>query len=156
MGVPPLQFTPPLIHWLPCAWVCFGDICMSYGDFSCMFGSLGVFPHLLGVPGGIITWYVHMLISVHFVVPYVSCLYYSYYCYSSSYSGIFWPVISDRGSFPDRVSGNLGSAWSGSTTTLDAKRLGRCYWPCLCATAATSHLQCLLWLMPIILWVLHR
>ena len=52
---------------------------------------------------------------------YVSCFYYGSDYYSSSYSGIFWPVISDvshSGSFPDRVSSKLGSAWHGSTTTL--------------------------------------
>ena len=56
-----------------------------------------------------------------FVVHYVSCFDYSSNYYSSSYSGIFWPVfcvISDSGSFPDRVSSKLGSAWHGSTTPL--------------------------------------
>ena len=46
-------------------------------------------------------------------------------------TGLFWTVISgisDSGSFPDRVSSKLGSAWHGSTTTLDAKRLWRCSW----------------------------
>ena len=37
-----------------------------------------------------------------------------------------------------RVSSKLGSVWSGSTTTLYAERLWRCYWLCLCATAANS------------------
>ena len=72
---------------------------------------------------------------------YVSCFYYSYNYYSSSYGGIFWPVISligDSGFFPDRVSSKLGSAWSCLTTTPDAKRLWRCYWLSFCATAATS------------------
>ena len=41
-------------------------------------------------------------------------------------------------SFPDRVSSKLGSAWHGSTTTLDAERLWRCYWLSFCATAAAS------------------
>ena len=83
-----------------------------------------------------------MLILVYiFVVHYVSHFYYGSDYYYSSYSGIFWPVISvisDSGSFPDRVSSELGSAWSGSTTTLDAKRLWRCYWLSFCATAANS------------------
>ena len=39
---------------------------------------------------------------------------------------------------PDRVSSELGSAWSGSTTTLDIERLWRCYWLSFCATAANS------------------
>ena len=76
-----------------------------------------------------------------FVVHYASHFYYGYNYYSSSYGGIFWPVfgfISNCGSFPDRVSSKLGSVWSGLTTTLDAKRLWRCYWLCLCATASTS------------------
>ena len=49
-----------------------------------------------------------------FVVHYVLHFYYGFDYYSSSYSGIFWPVItviSDSGSFPDRVSSKLGSAW---------------------------------------------
>ena len=82
-----------------------------------------------------------MLILVHFVDLYVSHFYYGYDYYSSSYGGIFWLVIgliSDHGSFPDGLSSNMGSAWSGSTTTLDAERLRRCYWLCLCATAANS------------------
>ena len=56
--------------------------------------------------------------------------------YSFSYSGVFWPVISvisDSGSFPDRVCSKHDS-----TTTLDAKRLWRCSWLSFCATAATS------------------
>ena len=73
-----------------------------------------------------------------FVVHYVSHFDYSSDYYSSSYSGIFWPVISDSGSFPDRVSSKLGSAWHGSTTTLDAERLWRCSWLSFCATAPTS------------------
>ena len=76
-----------------------------------------------------------------FVAHYVSCFYYSSNYYSSSYSGIFCPVISlisDIGSFPNRVSSKLGSACSGSTTSLDAKRLWRCSWLSFCATAANS------------------
>ena len=53
-----------------------------------------------------------------FVVHYVSHFNYGSEYYSSSYSGIFWPVISDSGSFSDKVSSKLGSAWCGSTTTL--------------------------------------
>ena len=95
----------------------------------------GVFPISLGGLGHQ-HLNVHMLILVYiFVVHYVSHFYYSSDYYSSSYSGIFWPVISDSGSFPDRVSSELGSAWSGSTTTLDAERLWRCYWLSFCATA---------------------
>ena len=62
-----------------------------------------------------------------FVVYNVSYFYYGLDYYSSGYSGIFWPaisLISDSGSFPNRVSSKLGSAWNGSTTTLDTKVLG--------------------------------
>ena len=71
----------------------------------------------------------------------MSHFYYGYDYYSSSYGGVFLAVIcfiSDCGPFPDGASSNVGSVWSGSTTTLDAKRLWSCYWPCLCATAATT------------------
>ena len=47
----PLSITPPFIHWLPYASECFGDICMSYGDFIPYVWGLGVFSHLLGVLG---------------------------------------------------------------------------------------------------------
>ena len=83
--------------------------------------------------------YAHTCTS--FVVHYVSCFNYGPDYYYSSYSGIFWPVfhvISDSGSFPDRVSSKLGSVWCGFTTTLDAERLWRCSWLSFCATAATS------------------
>ena len=45
--------------------VCFGDICMSYGDFSLIWGFGGVPPSLGGF-GGISTWHVNMLILVQF------------------------------------------------------------------------------------------
>ena len=64
MGVPPLQFTPPLIHWLPCASVCFGDICMLYGEYFPYVGGWGCSP-FVGIFGGITMWGVHMLIFVH-------------------------------------------------------------------------------------------
>ena len=76
-----------------------------------------------------------------FVVHYVSHFYYGSDYYSSSYSDIFWPVISvvsHSGSFPGRVSSKLGSAWHGCTTTLDAKRPWRCSWLSFCAKAANS------------------
>ena len=83
-------------------------------------------------------WGAHQHLYI-FVVHYVSCFYYGYNY--SSYGGIFWPVISvisDSGSFPNRVSSKLGSVWSGSTTTLDAEKLWRCYWLSFCATAANT------------------
>ena len=51
MRVPPLQFTPQLICWLPCASVCFRDICMPYGDFSLML-EFGDVPPSVGGSGG--------------------------------------------------------------------------------------------------------
>ena len=131
-GMPSLQFTPPFIHWLPCASVCFGDITMLYRDY---------FPYVEGF-GGTSAHGVSMCLFLYIlVVHYVSCFHYGYDYYSSSYSGVFWSVIcfiSDHGSFLDGASCNTGVVWSGTTTTLDAKRLWRCYWPCLCATAAIS------------------
>ena len=69
---------------------------------------------------------------------YVSCLNHGSDYYSSNYSGIFWPVISVvsiSGSFSDRVS---SKPWCGSTTTLDAKELWRCFWLRFYAAAADS------------------
>ena len=123
MGVPPLQFAPPSIFGFSAS-VCLG-ILMSYGDFSLL---LGVFPHLLGVLGASAHGMPMCSFLYIFVVCYVSHFYYGYNYYSSSNSGIFWLVIgfiSDYYSFADGVSSKLGSAWSGSTTTLDAKRLWR-------------------------------
>ena len=101
---------------------------------------VGVFPHLLGVLEASAHEVSLCLFLYILVVHYISHFYYSY-DYYSSYGGVFWAVIcfiSDHGSSPDGASCNIGSAWSGSTTALDAKRLWRCYWPCLFATAATS------------------
>ena len=93
--------------------------------FSLLLKGLGVFPHQLGVGASALEMSICSFLYI-FVVHYVSHFYYSSDYYSSSYSGIFWPVISvisDSGSFPERVSIELGSAWSGSTTTLHAERL---------------------------------
>ena len=43
--------TPPLIGWLPCASVCFRDICMWYGEYYPYVGGLGVFPICWGFRG---------------------------------------------------------------------------------------------------------
>ena len=56
---------------------------------------------------------------------------------------LWWLVVGHlshqlHGSFFDRVSCNIGSAWCSSATTVDTKVSWRCYWLCLCATAATS------------------
>ena len=137
---------PPLLHphtqsLVPCALVCFRDISMLCGHFPSVSKGLGVFPPSVGVEGASALEMSICSFLYLFVVHYVSCFYYSSNYYSSSYSGIFWPVfcvISDSGSFHDRVLSKLGSAWCGSSTTLDAKRLWRCSWLSFCATAATS------------------
>ena len=137
-GVPPLQFTPHSFISFPVHWYVLGISVYHTGIFPLCWGFWSV-PHLLGFFGGISRWDVHMLILVYFVVHHVSHFYDGYDYYSSSYGGIFWPVqgfISDHGSFPDGVSCNLGSACSGSTTTLSADRLWKCY--CLCTIEATS------------------
>ena len=136
---------PPL-HWHPQAQL-LASLCIGMfqgykyvmGAFSLLLRGLGVFPHQLEVFCGHQHLNVHMLILVYiFVLHYVSHFYYISNYYYSGYSDIFCPVISDSGYFPDRVSSELGSAWSGSTTTLDAERLWRCYWLSFCATAANS------------------
>ena len=135
LGMPPLNYTPTLHCWFPVH-------CYSQGyQFLCgPFPSIegfGVFPPSLGeVWGHISSSAVHMLILIHFfVVHYVSRLNHGSDYYSSSYNGIFWPVISVSSSFPDRVS---SKPWCGSTTTLDAEELWRCSWLQFCATAANS------------------
>ena len=76
------------------------------------------------------------------VVYYLSSLYhYGYNYYSSSDCGVFWYVISFisyHGSLFDGASCNMRSVWCGSATTIDTEVPWRCYWPCLCATAANS------------------
>ena len=119
---------PPLSCWLPCASVVLGILVCHMGIFSFLWG-WGV-SHLLVAQRASVHVMSICLFLYIFVVHYVSHFYYGYDYYSSSYGGIFWPVISfisDCGSFPDGVSSKLGSAWSGSTTTLDAQRLWRCY-----------------------------
>ena len=138
LGVPPLYYTPHT--WFPVHQYVSG-ISICYVGISLVRKGLGVFPPSVGGWGhqNLICPYAHS--CTFFVVHYVSHFDYSTDYYSSSYSGIFWPVfciISDSGSFPDRVSSKLGSAWHGSTTTLDAERLWRCSWLSFCATAATS------------------
>ena len=139
-GCLPFICTPTLcccfsVHWYVLGiLVCYVGICPSVEGFRGVPPSVGGF-------GGISTWDVHMLILVIFLVHYVSCFYYVFDYYSTSYSGIFWAVfslLSGSGSFLDRVSSKLGSAWSDSTTTLDAKSLWRCSWLGFCATTANA------------------
>ena len=140
LGVPPLHYTPTLSCWFPVHRMFQGyqyvmlafPFCQE--GFGSVSSSVGGWGHQhLRCP--------HAHSCTFFVGHFVSCFNYGSNYYSSSYSGIFWPVvrvISDSGSFPDRVSSKLGSAWCGSTTTLDAERLWRCSWLSFCATAATS------------------
>ena len=141
IGVPPLQFTLStyLLASL-CISMFRGYLYVIGGIFPLCWGCGGV-PHLLGVLGASSHGVSICLFLYILVVHYVLHFYYGYDYYSSSYTGVFCAVIcfiSDHGFFLDGASINVGSVWSGSTTTLDAERLWRCYWPCLCAIAATS------------------
>ena len=139
LGVPPLYYTP--LHSVigsQCISMFQGYQYVMWAFPFCQEGFGGVSPSVGGYQH-LRCPYAHS--CTFFVVHYVSHFNYGSNYYSSSYSGIFWPVfhvISDSDSFPDRVSSKLGSAWCGSTTTLDAKRLWRCSWLSFCATAATS------------------
>ena len=137
LGCLPFNYTPTLSHWFPVHQYVFRDISMLCGHFPSV-EEFGVFPHQLGGWGHqhLRCPYAHS--CPFFIVHYVSHFDYGSDYYSSSYGGIFWPVISDSGSFSDRVSSKLGSAWHGLTTTLDAERLWRCSWLSFCATAANS------------------
>ena len=140
-GASPFNYTPTLSYWFPVHLYVSG-ISVCYVGISLLSGRvLGCFLPSVGGLGHQHLRYPYAHSCTFFVVHYVSHFYYSSDYYSSSYSGIFWPVfyvISDSGSFPDRISSQLGSAWCASTTTLDAKRLWRCSWLSFCATAATS------------------
>ena len=105
---PPTKLLTSLcISWFQGYWY------VIWGIFPYCWG-LGGVPHLLGVLGPSAHGMSICSFLYIFVVRYVSCFYYSYNYYSSSYGGIFWPVfgfISDHGSFPDRTSSKLGSVW---------------------------------------------
>ena len=139
-GCLPFNYTPHTQSLVPSALVCFRDISMLCEHLPSGEGFGGVFPINWGLGTSAIEMsYAHS--CTFFVVHYASHFDYGSNYYSSSYSGIFWlvfHVICDSGSFPDRVSSKLGSAWHGSTTTLDAERLWRCSWLSFCATAANS------------------
>ena len=146
LGVPPLHYTPTLSHWFPAHQYVSGILVCYVGHFPSARKGLGVFSHQLGGWGHqhLRCPYAHP--CTFFVVHYVSCFDYGSDYYSSNYSGIFWPffcVISDSSSFPDRVSSKLGSAWHGSTTNLDAKRLWRYSWLSFLCHSSNLHLQCL-------------
>ena len=106
-GASPLITPPILSYWFPVQ-------CYSQGywylmwTFPLLLKGLGVFPPSLGE-----VWGAYQLFScphahscTFFVVHYVSHFDHGSNYYPFSYSGIFWPVISvisDSGSFPDRV-----------------------------------------------------
>ena len=125
-GASPSVAPPHSVVGFPVHQYVLGNIYIMW-VFSPSVGGLGVFHHHLGVLG--ITPVLMMSICSFlyiFVVHYVLFFYCSYDYYSSGYGGIFLPVISlisDSGSFLDGVSSKLGSAWSGSSTTLEAERL---------------------------------
>ena len=140
-GCLPFNYTPHTQSLVPCALVCFRDISMLCGHFPSVEGFGGVPP---SVGGHQHLRYPYAHSCTFFVVHYFSCFDYSSDYYSSGYSGIFWPVISDSGSFPDRVSSKLGSAWHGSTTTLDAESLWEVFLAQFLCHSSKLHLQCLL------------
>ena len=134
-GESPLITPPTLSCWFPVQCYAQGYQYLMW-PFPLLLKGFGLFPHQWGGLGGTSALQLSICSFLYiFVVHYVSHFDHSSNYYSSHYSGIFWPVISDSGSFPDRVS---SKPWHGSTTTLDAKGLWRCCWLCFCATAANS------------------
>ena len=149
------NYTPHTQSLVPCALVCFRNISMLCGHFPSVEGFGGVPPSVGEFGASALEMSTCSFLYI-FVVHYVSHFNYGSDYYSSSYSGIFWPVISvisDSGSFPDRVSSELGSAWHGSTSTLDTERLWRCSWLSFCATAANSIFSASSSLCQLCLWV---
>ena len=144
-GTPPLfgGASPLLPPTLLVGYLCIvilRDISSYVGAFPLLLKGLGgVSPSLGEVWGGtsaLCCSHVHSY--TFFVVHYVSRLDHGSDYYSSSYCGIFWPVISVisvSGSFPNRVS---RKPWCGSTTTLDAEELWKCSWLHFCGAAAYS------------------
>ena len=140
----------PCVHHLPhiymptCMSVYCRGYCMYDGGNIPYVGGLGVSAYLSGF--GCLSVHpfdVHYASSCTFLlVHYVSCLYFYHYdFYSSSDCGVFWcviSIISDHGYLFNGASYNVGSAGCCSAATPDTKRLWRCSWPCLHATASIS------------------
>ena len=104
LGVPP-PYYPPHSLLVTCALLFSGISVLMWGLSPSMKGLGGVFPITWGGLGGtsaLCCSHVHSY--TFFVVHYVSRLDHGSDYYSSSYCGIFWPVISVSGSFPNRVS----------------------------------------------------
>ena len=110
MGCLPMFYFPHSLVTSVCICVFWGYLHVIWGIFPLCQG-LGGVPHLLGVleasaHGVSICFFLYIL-----VVHYVTCFYYSYNYYSSSYGGVFWAIIcfiSDCGSFLDGASCNIG------------------------------------------------
>ena len=111
-GCLPFITPPTLSHWFPVHWYVSG-ISVCYVGISLLSGRVwGVSPISWGVGVSALEMSICSFLYL-FVVHYVSCFDYGSNYYSSSYSSIFWPVfpvISDSGSFPHRVSSKLRSA----------------------------------------------
>ena len=136
-GCLPLNNTPILLL-VPCALLFSGILVSSVGLSPSIEGFGGDPPSLGGLGGTSALQLSTCSFLYFFVVHYVSRFDHNSKYYSSSYSGIFWPVlsvISVSGSFTDRIS---SEPWCGSTTTLDAKGLWRCSLLRFCAAAANS------------------
>ena len=110
-GCLPFITTSTLSHWFPVHQYVSG-ISVCYVGISLLSGRVwGCFPHQLGVVVSALEMFICSFLYL-FVVHYVSYFDYGSDYSSSSYSGIFWPifrVISDSGSFPDRVSSYFSS-----------------------------------------------
>ena len=129
-GYFPICFTLPLISWLPCASVCFRDICMWYGQY---------FPYVGGF-GGIRTWGVHMLLLVHscsslglmFLLWLWLLLLQLWWCLLGCHLFYQWPWVLPWWGFLQHW---VSMKWfNHHPLCWEALEV---YWPCLCATEAT-------------------
>ena len=143
LGVPPLYYTPKLSCWFPCIGMFQGYQYVMWAFPFCQEGFGGVPPISWGVGASALEMSICSFLYL-FLVHYVSHFNFGSDYYFSSYNGIFWPVfcvINDSGSFPDRVSSKLGSAWHGSTTTFDAERALEVFLAQFLCHSSNLHLQ---------------
>ena len=149
----PICFTPTLIGWIPCASVCFsGYLHVIWGILPLCWGLRGNSPICWGYEGHQHLCQALVSGSTSIWCPLCFILYLSCSSLCLTYLPWLWLLllwlqwcllvviyfISDHGPFLDGASCNIGLVWSGPAATLDAKMPWRYYWPCLCATAATS------------------
>ena len=158
MGVSPLTFTPTQLLASLCISMFQGYLYVIWGIFSlCVY--LGVFPHLLGFFGASAHGVSMCLFLYILVGHYVSCFYYGYDYYSSS------SVVSSGLSSVSSVT--MAPSLLGLPATLDQcgvvqppplmpRGSGGIIGPAYVPQPATSIFSYLFWLMPIMLWVLHR